>query len=371
MTKIIIAPDSFKGSINAREAAHAIALGVGSVLPEAETVELPVADGGEGTLELLVEPEDRHTVRVARTDGEPIDAEFGMLGSVAVIEMSRAAGLGTVPKSLRDPELSTTKGVGQLILAALGQGCEEIMLTVGGSGSNDGGCGMLEALGARFYSYDLPITDIRAKDMPRITRIDLDGIDRRLHNTKLTLACDVDNPLCGERGATYVFGPQKGADRDMLERLEAGMRNYAKCLNVAAKNDVSGLAGTGAGGGIGFPLVALFGAEIRSGIHSVLDALEFGKQLRGASLVITGEGKLDSQSLHGKAVSGVASAAKRQGIPVIALVGTTGEGADEIKSLGVKEIFSLTDLTSDREYSISHAAELLERLAAEAIKAML
>ncbi len=370
MIKIIVAPDSFKGSINARDAAHAIALGVSSVLPGAKIIETPVADGGEGTLDLLVEPSNRHLVRVCRTDGEPINAEFGILGELAIIEMSRAAGLGTVPEAQRNPENSTTKGVGQLMLAALDRGCREIMLTVGGSGSNDGGCGMLEALGARFYDGDGPISEIRAKDLSRIARIDLDGLDQRLFSAKLTLACDVENPLCGEHGATYVFGPQKGADPSMLDRLEAGMKNYAKHLNEATKNDVSSLPGMGAGGGIGFPLVAIFGAEVRSGIVSMLDALRFDDRLEGASLVITGEGKFDFQSLNGKAIAGVAAAAKRKNIPVLALVGITGEGSEKIQSVGVKEIRALTELTSDREYSISHAAELLQELTVKAIKNM-
>ncbi len=368
MIKIVIAPDSFKGSISARDAAHAIALGVTSALPDAVCIELPVADGGEGTLELLVDTANRHIARVARTDGDPIDAEFGILGEVAIIEMSRAAGLGTVPEALRDPERSTTKGVGQLILAALDLGCREIMLTVGGSGSNDGGCGMLEALGARFYDGSLPIKNIRAGDMSRITDIDLGGLDPRLFDTKLTLACDVDNPLCGDRGATYVFGPQKGADPAMLDRLEAGMNHYAEIISLTTASNVMSLPGTGAGGGIGFPLVALFGAEIRSGILSVLDALGFDTALSEASLVITGEGKLDAQSVNGKVISGVASAAKRRRIPVLALVGAICDGADKIKSFGVSEIHSLSELTDDREYSMSHAAELLKELAADKIK---
>ncbi len=367
MFKVLISPDSFKGSVDARAAAAAIARGVRAICPDAVISELPIADGGEGTLDVLTTETDRYSVVSAATDGRRLDAEYGIVDGRAIIEMSRAAGLGTVPKNERDPEKSTTVGVGLMILSALDRGCREIMLTVGGSGSNDGGVGMLEALGARFYSGDEPISDVRAKDMARITSIDVSSVDKRLFETKFTLACDVNNPLCGERGATYVYGRQKGADDAMLERLEHGMKNYADRMAKLIGNDASSCPGTGAGGGVGFPLVALFGAEVRSGIDSVLEVIGYEKKLDGVSLVITGEGKIDRQSAYGKAISGVANAAMNKGIPVLALVGIKGEGADEMKKVGVDEIRALTELTQDKEYSISHGEELLEALAAKAI----
>ena len=366
MFKVLISPDSFKGSVDARAAARAIARGVKSVRPDAVTVELPIADGGEGTLDVLTAESERYNVVSAATDGRRLNAEYGVVGERAIIEMARAAGLGTVPENERDPERSTTVGVGLMILSALDRGCREIMLTLGGSGSNDGGVGMLEALGARLYSGDELISDIRAGDMARITSIDVSSLDKRLYETKFTLACDVNNPLYGERGATYVYGRQKGADDAMLDRLERGMKNYAACM-ARLTDDASSCPGTGAGGGVGFPLVALFGATVRSGIESVLEVIGYEEKLHGVSLVITGEGKIDRQSAYGKAISGVANAAMSKGIPVLALVGVKGEGADEMKKVGVCEIRALTELTQDKEYSISHGEELLEALAAKAV----
>ncbi len=367
MKKVIIAPDSFKGSIDASTAARAIAQGIMSVCPDAVTVELPIADGGEGTLKVLTKPSERFSLTVARADGEPTMAEYGIVGQTAIIEMASAAGLVSVPENMRDPEASTTKGVGHLILDALNRGCRELMLTVGGSGTNDGGIGMLEVLGAKFYAENELIRNIRARDMHRLTQIDISGLDPRLYKTKLTIACDVNNPLCGESGATYVYGRQKGADNAMLERLESGMKRWAAVLSSIAP-DVSAMPGTGAGGGIGFPLVALFASSVRSGIDSVLEVIDFEKQLDGAALVITGEGKLDRQSAYGKAISGVAEAAKRKSIPVLALVGVVDEGADELNAVGVTEIRALTELTADQGYSIAHADELLRRLAERSAK---
>lgn len=366
--KIIIAPDSFKGSISADGAARAVAQGVKAALPDAEVLTLPVADGGEGTLKILVPRENRRKMTVSGTDGRSVSAEIGILGTSAVIEMAEAAGLCLVPEGERDPERSTTRGVGELVLAALDAGCREIMLTVGGSGSNDGGCGMMEALGARFYDKNGErIEDIRAMDMIRIGRIDLSAVDKRLYDTGITLACDVKNPILGKNGATYVYGPQKGADEAMLARLEAGMENYVRQIASLSK-DMSAVQGTGAGGGIGFPLVSLFAARICSGIASVLDFYKFDEQLCDAELVITGEGKLDHQSAEGKAIAGVAHAAKAKNVKVLAIVGTTGEGYETIKSHGVTDIVALTDVTSDISYAISHADILLEAVAERYLK---
>ena len=364
MKKIIIAPDSFKGSIDAPGAARAIAEGRHLSLPYVLTVEVPVADGGEGTLEALTTPDHRINVPAFNTEGEPVEAEFGFIGNKAVIESARAVGLGTVPAFRRDPEQSTSRGVGMLILAALDRGFDRILLTVGGTGSNDGGAGMLEAFGAKFYGIHGQICGIRAKDLSQITQIDISRLDPRLDRAQITLACDVKNPFSGENGATYVYGAQKGADTAMLARLEVGMKNYATRL-AEISADASETPGAGAGGGIPLPLLSLFGAHIKPGIQAVLEAVGFDLKLDGADLVITGEGKIDMQSVYGKAISGVAAAAAARKIPVIALVGQKGPGADTMLQLGVKEIYAIADEAQDTDSAIKHAGELLTRLAAK------
>jgi glycerate kinase len=242
------------------------------------------------------------------------------------------------------------------------------MITVGGSGTNDGGSGMIEALGARFYAENGELLSMCGGALAKVSRIDISGLDKRLFETKFTFACDVTNPLVGEKGATYIYGAQKGADAAMLERLEAGMKNYAARLADACGKDISDHPGCGAGGGLASPLVAICGAEIRSGISSVLATLDFDKKIEGAKLIITGEGKIDLQSAFGKAISGVTDAAKKQNIPVIALVGTKGEGADQLVNFGILRVEATKDIAPSVEYSMNHADVLLEKLAASVLE---
>lgn len=360
--KYIVCPDSFKGSISARGAAEAIEKGILAYDPTAKVIKAPIADGGEGTLDALVPESDRIKVTVRSTDGTPIDAEYGHTGDTAIIEMARAAGLCLVDESKRNPELFSTYGVGQLVLDALDRGYRKIMLTVGGSGTNDGGSGLIEALGARFYDSNGSILSMCGGALAKINKIDVSFLDGRLKDTEFIFACDVDNPLVGERGATNVYGAQKGADGEMLARLEAGMINYADKLLVASGRDVRNIAGCGAGGGMPASLLAFGNARVKSGIESVLSAIGFSDMLDGCSLVITGEGKIDRQSAYGKAISGIASKAKQKGIPVLVLVGLKGEGADELLPLGIKKISEISPLAPNPEYSMNHADILLERL---------
>lgn len=363
MKKIIVAPDSFKGSISAPDAARAIADGIHEVCPETQTVIIPIADGGEGTLEALTTPECRMIAPAFNTNGAPAEALIGYIGNTAVIESARAVGLGSVPPAERDPELSTSRGVGSLITAALERGFEKIMLTVGGTGSNDGGAGMLEALGAVFYGRRGRIDGIRARDLADITAIDISALDRRLFGTGFTVACDVTNPLTGDNGATFVYGPQKGADGAMLDRLENGMKNYAAKL-AAISRDVSRVPGVGAGGGIPATLVAILGARIIPGIDAVLDAAGFDRALTDADLVITGEGRIDSQSVCGKAISGVAVRAAARGVPVVAVAGQLGNGAEIMLRHGISDMYSLADAAPDIGYAIAHPAPLLRKTGA-------
>ena len=373
--KYIVCPDSYKGSLSAADAARTIRRGILAVDPDAEVVEVPIADGGEGTLDALVPKENRIVCSVVGTNGARVTAEYGDVNGTAVIEMASAAGLCLVPEDERNPEHATTYGVGELILDALDHGYRSLLLTVGGSGTNDGGSGMMAALDAEFYDengHKLSVFDEKKSGcenfVEKIARIDLSRLDKRLKETTIVFACDVKNPMVGPTGATYIYGPQKGADEAMLARLEAGMVRYAALLKELSGVDVAGYPGCGAGGGLAAPLVALFNARIVSGIDAVLSSVGFEALLDGASLVITGEGKIDGQSAYGKAISGVALRAKEKGVPVLALVGMAGEGAETLCSVGVTRIAAMVDIAPSPSYSMTHAEELLAILAKKEVR---
>ena len=373
--KYIVCPDSYKGSLSAADAARAIRRGILSADPDAVVIEAPIADGGEGTLDALVRRENRIACTVVGTNGTRVTAEYGDVNGTAVIEMASAAGLCLVPESERNPERATTYGVGELILDALNRGYRSLLLTVGGSGTNDGGSGMMAALGAEFYDENgqkLSVFDEKQSGcenfVSKIAKIDLARLDERLKDTTIVFACDVKNPMVGATGATYVYGPQKGADEAMLARLEAGMTRYAALLREISGVDIANYPGCGAGGGLAAPLVALFNARIISGIDAVLSSVGFDRMLDGASLVVTGEGKIDGQSAYGKAISGVATRAKVKGGPVLALVGMAGEGAEKLHPVGVTRIAAMVDIAPSPSYSMTHAEELLAILAEKEAK---
>ncbi len=355
--KIVICPDSFKGSISAKDAAAAIAKGLKEVI-DCEAVCLPIADGGEGTLDALVTG-DKITVSVTGPYGKKVSAEYGILNDTAVIEMATAAGLTLQKENERRVINATTFGVGELIIDALSRGCKKILLTVGGSGTNDGGCGMFCALGAKFFDKNgkefLPV----GATLCDIEKIDISAVDTRLFDCDITIATDVKNTLTGEDGATFVYAKQKGATDDDLTYMEKGMRHYADIIG----NGIASIEGAGAGGGLAVPLLAYANANICSGIEAVLNAIDFKNKIDGACAIITGEGKLDRQSLFGKTISGVVNAAKTKGIPVFCMVGCVGDDKEELKTLGVCDIFALSDIAPDPEYSMTHASELLYNIA--------
>lgn len=360
--QILIAPDSFKGSLSATEAANAIAKGL-AARGIHDTYCLPVADGGEGTLDALVPREKQIELTVTGTSGKPVLAAYGCSGRTAVIEMARAAGLTLTPEEERNVMTATTFGVGELIRHALDAGYRDFLLTVGGSGTNDGGCGMMAALGATFYTADGNEFFPTGGTLDQITRIGIKGLDGRLAECRFTIATDVKNPLLGKNGATYVYAKQKGCADEDLPRMEAGMAHYAALLQALCHTDVSDVAGCGAGGGISAPLVGLLEAPICSGIEAVLKALRFDRMVRGADAVITGEGRIDRQSLFGKAISGVAKSAAGHGVPVYVLAGCLGDDRDALLEMGLADIRTLTELSDDASYCMEHAAELLEQLA--------
>jgi glycerate 2-kinase len=367
--KIIVAPDSFKGSLTAAQAADAIAEGVQSAIPLAEIITLPLADGGEGTVDALVNATGGQllVVRVRGPLGDPVDAAYGLLGDgdTAVIEMSAAAGLGLVPAGLRNPLLTTTYGVGELIHAALVCGVRKIIVGVGGSATNDGGAGALQALGVRFL-------DASGRELPpggvalaNLDLIDLSGLVFPRGDVDILVACDVENPLVGPRGAAAVYGPQKGATTQMVELLDRALCRYAEVVSRTLNTNIADLPGGGAAGGLAAGLHAFLGAELRPGIDLVLDAVRFDEHTRDADLIITGEGRIDSQTLSGKTISGVLRRA--HGVPMIALAGSVGEGTDGLRDAGLTGIFSMTSEAVTEAYAMHNAASLLKQTAFHAV----
>jgi glycerate kinase len=361
---VVVAPDSFKGSLSAVEAAAAMERGVRAAWPDAQIVKIPIADGGEGTVEALVSATGgRYETRNVRGPlGRPVDARWGVLGDgrTAVVEMAAASGLTLVPEGRRDPRVASTFGTGQLILAALDGGFRHIVVGIGGSATNDGGSGMAKALGVRFL-------DGRGHPLPeggaalvRLDSIDLSGIDPRLAGTELLVACDVDNPLTGPRGASAVYGPQKGATPAVVLELDAALERYAEVAQKATGRDVARLPGAGAAGGLGAGLLFFTPARLVPGVDLVLDSARFDDVVRGATLVLTGEGCTDRQTAMGKAPVGVARVAQRHGVPVLLVSGSLGPGADEVLALGISRIVAAAPPGMPVGEAMSRAAELVE-----------
>ena len=375
MPNILICPDSFKGSISAPDAAAALARGLVSARPEITPVLLPVADGGEGTLDALCPPEARVAVAVHDSFGRPITAQLGLLGDdTAVIEMAQAAGLTLIAEDQRDPLRASTGGVGEMIAAALDRGCRRLLITVGGSGTNDGGCGMMAALGLRLLDADGREVPPSGGALGKIASIDISALDPRLADCAITVATDVTNPLCGDRGATTVYGPQKGADADKLAILEAGMRSFGGLVDAAAGRTVSETPGCGAGGGLPLGLLAFTPARICSGIDAVLDTLYFDAKLDGAIAVIGGEGRTDGQSACGKAIAGIARRAQKQGVPVYVLSGSLkcdDAALDALEAAGVRGVMSILDAPCTLAEAMEGAAPRLERAAGRLARMLL
>lgn len=360
--KLVMALDSFKGSISSADAARAIEKGFRKIMDRDDLTIIvkPIADGGEGTLDAIVPPSGRISAEVSGPLFERINAEYGQLDGVAVIEMASAAGLTLLDEKDRNAGITTTYGVGELICDALNKGFNKIMLTVGGSATNDGGCGMLAALGAAFKDVDGNTFIPTGDTLSQIADIDISCVTDKLFNCDITIATDVKNPLLGESGATYVYGRQKGLSDSQLESVEAGMRNYAEIISRISGKELFSVAGAGAGGGIAVPLLAFTDAKISSGIDTVLDVVDFDKAIADADAVVTGEGRIDVQSLYGKAISGVVKRAVKRGIPVYCFVGCVGDDADAIKRMGISEIYSISELAESAEDSMKNAALYLE-----------
>lgn len=341
MKKCVVVSDSFKGTVSSREICAIAQRVIPRHFPACEVVCIPVADGGEGTVDCFIQAMGAQRVEVTVTNalGEKSAAAYARLDELAIIEMAAAAGLPQVG-ARRCPGTATTYGVGELIVHAVGSGCKRILLGLGGSATNDGGCGCAAALGVGFLDADgqgfVPVGDT----LGRIGRIDTAKAEELLHGVELTIMCDVTNPLYGPTGAAYVFAPQKGADAEKVKRLDAGLRHFGDVIRSQLGIDVSAMPGAGAAGGMGAGCAALLGGTIQSGIDAVLDVTGFDRQLEGADLVITGEGRIDSQSADGKVISGVARRTRAKGIPLIAIAGGIADSAGAVYDIGVSAMFS-------------------------------
>ncbi|MCG0240050.1 MAG: glycerate kinase [Firmicutes bacterium] len=370
--RIVVAPDSFKGSLTAAEAARAMARGVRAVWPEAEVLEVPMADGGEGTVDALVAATGgRYVTRqVTGPLGRPVEARFGILGDgeTAVIEMAAASGLLLVPPAERDPRYTTTYGTGELIRAALDLGVRRIVCGIGGSATNDGGAGMVQALGGRLLKADGTEIGFGGAALLELDRIDLSGLDPRLQDVEILVACDVDNPLCGPRGASAVYGPQKGATPEMVELLDRALGHLADVMARDLGRDVRDIPGAGAAGGLGAGLMGFLGARLRPGVEVVMEAVRLDALVEGAALVITGEGKTDGQTLAGKVPLGVARVAARKGVPVIVVSGAVTPDADRLLDHHIAALLSICEGPIALEEAMARAAELLERATARALR---
>ena len=364
MKKCLIVPDSFKGTLSATEICEIEKAAVKRHFPKCEVVTIPIADGGEGTVDCFLYALDAEKVVVDTTGpyGEPIQAYYARIGGKAILEMASVAGLPFVERIGRlNPAKTTTYGLGALIHHAVEAGCREIVIGLGGSCTNDGGVGMARALGTVFYDEkDEPFAPA-SDELIRISRIDNSRTEELLDGVRITGMCDIDNPMYGETGAAYVFAPQKGADAEMVKLLDQNLRALAEAIDQSLGKDVSGLPGAGAAGALGAGIVAFLGGHLRSGIDTVLNLVEYEKLLAGADMVFTGEGRIDAQSLRGKVVIGVAKRAVATGVPVTAVVGSIGDGAEGAYDLGVSAICSINRQAQDFEQSRYSSKENLEK----------
>ncbi|HEF1905892.1 TPA: glycerate kinase [Bacillus cereus] len=362
--KVVIASDSYKESLKAIEVCEAIERGFRAIFPNAKYVKIPIGDGGEGTVESLVDATGGRIISISVTGPlrESVQAFYGVSKDkkTAFIEMAAASGLQHVPVEKRNPLITTTKGTGELILHALNQGAEYIILGLGGSATNDGGAGMLAALGVRFINDKGEVIDPSGGTLHSIVAIDFSQMDPRLKGVKIEAACDVDNPLVGMQGASFVFGRQKGANVEMMKELDENLKHYANILKRYVSSDVSEIPGAGAAGGMGAAVISVLKGDLRKGIEIVLDYTNFDKHIEDADLIITGEGRIDEQTAYGKAPVGVAGRAKRFSVPVIAIGGSVSSDYSAVYEKGIDAVFSITTRPMTLEEAYRVAEENIE-----------
>ena len=372
--KVVIAPQSFKGSISALDAAKAMEEGVQRVISNTEIVLVPVADGGDGTLETLVDATggDIRSATVTGPIGNAVKAEWGALGDgeTAMIEMARTSGLALLSLDERDPLRATTYGLGEVIREALDAGFRSFIVGIGGSATNDGGAGMAQALGVRLLDEagnDLPPGGEALADL---RRIDTTGLDERAIEAQFSVACDVSNPLTGPEGASAVYGPQKGATPELVEQLDGALKNFAEVVERDIATSIDTVPGSGAAGGLGGGMMAFLGGSLRAGVDIVLDQVGLDEKLEGADLVITGEGQLDFQTVYNKAPIGVAWRAKKRGIPVVAISGSLGKGFEDVHAEGIDAVSSIVCAPMTLDEASARGGELIADAVAEAMRFM-
>ncbi|MBO8138303.1 MAG: glycerate kinase [Desulfotomaculum sp.] len=359
--KILVAVDSFKGSLSSIEVAEAIKTGIHRVSPSVDVLTVPVADGGEGTVEAMVTATGGKfiTKEVTGPLGTPVNARFGLLpDGTAVLEMAEASGLTLVPEEQRDPRITTTYGTGELIKLALDHGATNIVMGIGGSATNDCGAGMAQALGVRLLDAEGKDLSFGGGQLDKLQHIDMSGLDQRIKDVKIQVACDVQNPLCGPTGASAVYGPQKGATPEMVEELDGKLSYFAKQIKEQLKIDVADVPGAGAAGGLGAGLIAFTGAELKSGVELVLDTINIDSLIKQADLIITGEGQIDSQSAYGKVPMGIAVRAAKHNIPVIAITGKIGSDIEKLYELGISSVVTIVNGPISLKEAMENAAEL-------------
>lgn len=362
--KIVLAPDSFKGSFSSLEVIEHLEEVARRHFSPLEVVKVPIADGGEGTVDALVTAAkgEYRTVEVMGPLPEMrVKAKYGIIhGKTAVIEMAQASGLPLIPTGKRDPLNATTYGTGELIRKALDEGIRDFIIGIGGSATNDGGIGAAQALGVKFLDRFGKEVGLGGKQLQHIEKIILDNIDPRIKESTITVICDVSNPLTGPHGATAVYGPQKGVTEKTFNILESGMKNYERLIKETTGMDMSKVPGSGAAGGLGAALVAFFGAVLKPGIDTILDYVRFEELIEGADLVITGEGRIDGQSLYGKVPVGIARRCKSKGVKVIAIVGGMGPGAQKVYDCGIASIMPIVNAPISLDEAIARSQELLK-----------
>ena len=362
--RIVVAPDSFKGSISAIGVSNAMERGIKKVFPQADVYKVPIADGGEGTVEALVTATGGQMLyhNVTGPLGNPVNACWGILGDgeTAVIEMAAASGLTLVEQEKRNPRITTTFGTGELIKAAIDKGMRKIIIGIGGSATNDGGAGMAQALGVRFLNADGNELPFGGAALANLASINITNVDARLKNTTIMVACDVDNPLCGPRGASAVYGPQKGATPEIIAELDAALAHYANIAKQTTGKDIAENSGAGAAGGLGAGLLFFTAAQLKPGVEIVLEATGFDDMVKKAQLVVTGEGRTDFQTAFGKAPVGVAKVAKKYNVPTLCLSGGLGQGHKDVLEQGIDGVSSIIPRPITLEECMENASELIE-----------
>ncbi|MDP4091819.1 MAG: glycerate kinase [Bacillota bacterium] len=373
--KVVVASDKFKGSLLSNEVANHIEIGIKKASCDIEVIKVPMADGGEGTVQSLVEGLKGKIVKKKVVDplGRPTESFMGILEdrNTAIIEMAASSGLMLLSASERNPMKTTTYGFGELIKGALDMDCRNFILGIGGSATNDGGAGMLQALGAKLLDINGYEIGYGGESLSKVSTIDLSGFDGRISESKITVACDVDNPLCGSNGASYIYGIQKGADKNMVEILDKNLYHFGKLIEKAAGKSVIDCAGSGAAGGLGAALIAFFNAEMKKGIDLVIELTGLENIIKDADLVLTGEGGMDFQTKFGKTPYGVAQIAKKYNLPVIAIAGSLGTGFEELYNNGFDAIFSIVDKPMSLEQAFENSKQLLEAAAERIIRVLM